>query len=386
VRLVLDADGEVLDRIRYAPYGEVVEGTGPSLDRPYGFTGEWTDPVTGFVFLRARHYDPSTGRFLSRDQAPPDLQRPVTLNTYLYAGGAPTHLVDPYGTFSLAGMMTSVAIVGRLYAILSNPVLDVFTQLASSLVAYTLGRAALDRSGLFQFIRADPTRLIPRGLLWGVSGAVNFVGAGLVGGTDAILTLWGPYAGTLASYVYGGYTIGGSSVPKVDSWSLYNGIVWDVVTPASYEGHAYSLSAAAPLLLVGMLGWMGDLLLDAFVQGRWNFWGRMATLGVPAVAVAALSLASKDLLARMAQITQMSFAWSSSAGDTTLPPGAGGGAVKTQTWAIAWELAGPNALPRAGGGKFTLYGFSGTWAHCVGTTALFGGPPPPLPGTCMLGP
>jgi RHS repeat-associated protein len=57
-----------------------------------GYTGDYTDRETGFIYLRARHYDPKTGQFLSRD--PLDA---ITGEPYGYTGGNPTNVTDPSG-------------------------------------------------------------------------------------------------------------------------------------------------------------------------------------------------------------------------------------------------------------------------------------------------
>jgi RHS repeat-associated protein len=48
----------------------------------------------------ARYYNPTTGRFLSRDPEDPNMERPKnpkTLHKYLYAGGDPVNAKDPTG-------------------------------------------------------------------------------------------------------------------------------------------------------------------------------------------------------------------------------------------------------------------------------------------------
>jgi RHS repeat-associated protein len=65
VRTVLG--GEEIALVRdYMPYGEVLASSGTGASQ-YGFAGEWTD-ASGMQYLRARYYDLSVGRFVSRDR------------------------------------------------------------------------------------------------------------------------------------------------------------------------------------------------------------------------------------------------------------------------------------------------------------------------------
>jgi YD repeat-containing protein len=65
VRLVVDAGTQqILDTYRYAPFGSLL--TGGTSNNKHRFIGETQDP-TGLYYLRARWYDPTTGRFLTRD-------------------------------------------------------------------------------------------------------------------------------------------------------------------------------------------------------------------------------------------------------------------------------------------------------------------------------
>ncbi len=85
--------GTVTNSFRYTAYGEAsTSGALPLL----GFAGELTDP-SGFVYLRARWYDPAVGRFVSSDPVSGAPGLPETLNTYNYASGNPANLTDPTG-------------------------------------------------------------------------------------------------------------------------------------------------------------------------------------------------------------------------------------------------------------------------------------------------
>ena len=54
--------------------------------------GPVVDAETGFVYLRARYYDPATGQFLTRDTL-----EAVTRSAYGYVGGNPLNGSDPSG-------------------------------------------------------------------------------------------------------------------------------------------------------------------------------------------------------------------------------------------------------------------------------------------------
>lgn len=68
--------------------------SGPSASG-YGFTGEYQS--ADLVYLRARHYAPGTGRFLTRDTWPGQANRPLSLNRWGYVEGNPANLTDPSG-------------------------------------------------------------------------------------------------------------------------------------------------------------------------------------------------------------------------------------------------------------------------------------------------
>ncbi|RKZ28120.1 hypothetical protein DRQ26_01765 [bacterium] len=97
VRQLVDATSAVTLTKSYAPYGGVTQAVGTSQTN-YGFTNESTDP-NGLVYLRARYYAPTDGRFTSRDTWGGDYNRPLSLNRWGYVEGNPVNLVDPTGQF-----------------------------------------------------------------------------------------------------------------------------------------------------------------------------------------------------------------------------------------------------------------------------------------------
>ena len=73
------------------------EVSSESLLNPFGFGSYLKDPVTGFLHGGAREYDPSTGRFISRDPDGGELMRPITLNPFIYCMSDPLNYYDPTG-------------------------------------------------------------------------------------------------------------------------------------------------------------------------------------------------------------------------------------------------------------------------------------------------
>ncbi len=94
VRQLTNGTGAVTYARAYDPYGVVTATSGASTT-PYGYTGEYT--TNDLVYLRARHYDPAMGRFLTRDTWMGDYNRPLSLNRWMYVEENPINLTDPSG-------------------------------------------------------------------------------------------------------------------------------------------------------------------------------------------------------------------------------------------------------------------------------------------------
>ena len=68
-----------------------------SATSAFGFTGEWTNPLDGLVYLRARHYLPTLGRFIQRDTDSGSGLAPASLHRYAYVDNNPATWTDPTG-------------------------------------------------------------------------------------------------------------------------------------------------------------------------------------------------------------------------------------------------------------------------------------------------
>lgn len=89
-----DANGNVVERYDYEPYGAPV-GAGVA-DGP-AYAGHVSDSATGLSYMQQRYMDPQLGVFLSVDPVTA-YQKPVDqFNRYRYANGNPYTVVDPDG-------------------------------------------------------------------------------------------------------------------------------------------------------------------------------------------------------------------------------------------------------------------------------------------------
>ncbi len=77
------------------------------------YSGEQTDK-TGLQYLRARYYDPSTGRFNSLDPFAGDSSDPLSLHKYTYAHNDPISFADPSGQFIFSVLASLLAHLGQV--------------------------------------------------------------------------------------------------------------------------------------------------------------------------------------------------------------------------------------------------------------------------------
>ncbi len=100
-RMLTNPNQEITDRYDYDAFGNLIHHDGQTLNH-YLYTGEQLDVGPNLYYLRARRYDPVTGRFTSIDPDPGMDSAPLTLNKYVYASASPVDFADPSGEFLLA--------------------------------------------------------------------------------------------------------------------------------------------------------------------------------------------------------------------------------------------------------------------------------------------
>jgi len=141
VRTLLDGLGAATDRYSYDAFGAVQNRTGTTANN-YQYTGQQYDVLSGLYDLRARYYNPSDGRFLSRDTYPVNFNNPIELNRYGYTANNSVNASDPSGLlFALDYPVGGISPSGRLAPVLKglgsvvrDYIARIFLQLTSSFV------------------------------------------------------------------------------------------------------------------------------------------------------------------------------------------------------------------------------------------------------------
>jgi len=93
---ILDASGRVMNEYEYDEWGSVLSQN-ETIANDFKYAGEMQDSETGLYYLRARYYDPTLGRFISKDSYEGSITNPLSLNLYTYVQNNPLIYVDPTG-------------------------------------------------------------------------------------------------------------------------------------------------------------------------------------------------------------------------------------------------------------------------------------------------
>ena len=95
---VTDATDTLKASYTYDPWGKLLNPIDPlGTKDKFKFAGEALDPQTGLYYLRARYYDPTVGRFISKDALSGSARVPLSRNRYGYALANPLRYTDTLG-------------------------------------------------------------------------------------------------------------------------------------------------------------------------------------------------------------------------------------------------------------------------------------------------
>ncbi len=199
---ITDNSQSIVNAYSYGPYGRILNEM-ETITQPFKYVGQYGvmfEPGVEFYYMRARYYDPTTGRFISEDP----IGMEGGLNLYAYASGNPVLFSDPSGlyTFGVSFNVGGGAGYGGTTGI--NFVFD--TNGGFEMQRIIGGGSYVGASGGFSInLEATNADTIQQLRGFGLQAGASY-GEGLFveGGTIA-----GPgYAG-----VYGGVGVGGGATP-----------------------------------------------------------------------------------------------------------------------------------------------------------------------------
>jgi RHS repeat-associated protein len=254
-RVLTDGAGAATDTYTYDAFGVLLGSTGSTLNN-YLFTGEEFDGSGGFYYLRARYYNPATGRFLTRDLLEGVTEDPQSLHKYLYCKNNPVNCIDPSGNMSLVELGAVVA--GNF--ILVSLALQAYTTVET--VHYLTSNIPKDADGNFDF--TGPDAIIALGICGSLSpsaiiqkfgnhpiGRAIALGLSFVSGAGGVEVLHRIGGGSHDNWAYGFWGISlqaslskllSNNFGPIGSVSIYHGLVWQMKTPEAYEGAFLELS------------------------------------------------------------------------------------------------------------------------------------------------
>jgi RHS repeat-associated protein len=207
--LLTNTKGEVLIEYSYSPFGRIIgERGGLGGSTLLRYDGQYETFEPGFVYLRARTYDPSTGQFLTPD---PALQG--TGEPYAYTKDNPLNYGDPRGeeswwnpcswggdlylnTCKIIGV--GALITGALTIGLPTTVAGVAVSVVISGVSLAIGAAEYEKGNYFDALLA-------------ISGGASGIGYGAVG---ALAVLPKAYSAVTAFIATGSFAVGAVAYSK----------------------------------------------------------------------------------------------------------------------------------------------------------------------------
>jgi RHS repeat-associated protein len=111
--LTKGSDGSTSAVYEYGPFGEVIRGSGPMAKaNPFRFSTKYQDDETDLLYYGYRYYNPSTGRWLSRDPSS-EHNRDLEKFAYSMLGNDPCNNIDYLGLERLSDILAGIAEANR---------------------------------------------------------------------------------------------------------------------------------------------------------------------------------------------------------------------------------------------------------------------------------
>ena len=209
LRVVADASGNVVKRIDYDSFGNIIDDSNPSFEMPFGFAGGLHDPDTGLVRYGYRDYDADTGRWTIKD---PILFAGGDTDLYGYCLNGAVNSIDPFGLDRYSDTVTIATSVLDLGVAYANP-----PTTPAGAVAFTFSIIADKTNATIAFTSDSNSKAI-------ISTGLSVVGTG------AAIAATSPFAVLLSSYGLGtainNLPVYGTNQNIGDWWVA---LIWDMI-------------------------------------------------------------------------------------------------------------------------------------------------------------
>lgn len=175
--LATDANGSVLWKENYRPYGDKLNQQDASVSNRIGFHGKPFENATGLSYMQARYYDPTVGRFMGIDPVGVQDDNVHTINRYTFAHNNPYGYADPDGQFPVPLVLFVVGAVvdaGVQYAV-NGKVNVVDAIIAGGAAAVTGGAAAVFARGVTLGTATATQAVVNTALVGSAAGATASV-------------------------------------------------------------------------------------------------------------------------------------------------------------------------------------------------------------------
>jgi RHS repeat-associated protein len=291
-RLITDNVGLVLDRYNYDAFGVALNQTN-TFANSFQFAGEQRDG-TNLDYLRARYYDASLGRFISKDPFGGTMTNAYSQHGYQYANANPVRYTDPTGYFiSMSEVTAALSMIATLSAIggssfgfgyiagaaaKGEDVLPLFGEWAAGFAEGVSGGALTD---LYE--GATKTKIKPKHAMLYQAGNVAGIGVNLLTGLKAVswaTSKVGAWTWLAASHfivdVYGGMKATGNlhnslqdngKWEKEDAWNLLAFIPFIGAAIGVKNFFSFNKVASADNAVGAAAGKAGTKIGNCFVAG-----------------------------------------------------------------------------------------------------------------------
>jgi RHS repeat-associated protein len=142
-RTLSGSDGLNVKTYRYDAFGNS-RGVTALTSNPFQFAGQQLDSETGLHYLRARYYDPITGRFISADPLRYSTPRSSVKSSFTYGSNNPVTYSDPLGLATTEELFQAIS--ENLWA--SSNAMDSASSAFAVLTLATLPLAAIPAFGV----------------------------------------------------------------------------------------------------------------------------------------------------------------------------------------------------------------------------------------------